>query len=228
MMYVYYVKDGNIIGIPLEAQKDKYENISLAFKYLTEKSNIAPVSYQTNLNLNSKLVSYEIRNNDIYLEVSDEFLSVKPSNTTLLLSQVLYTYKEMGFDEVYILNKGEIIKEMSSVVLANGLTELPVNLIADTTSHNSKTIKVTYYYKNSSKFFINYIVNQDTDELKFKIEKLIEFYNNEYDMNLRLKNVIKDKNYLSIELEGNIKEVEILKELIKKNVDIKNINISVE
>ena len=200
----------------------------MVFKYLTEKSNFVSTIYNTNLNLSSKLLSYEIRNNDIYLEVNDHFLNIKQANTLLALSQVLYSYKDLGYDEVYILNKGEIIKEMSSVVLDGGLKELPVNLMSNTTSYNSKTIKITYYYKNGTKSFLNYIVNSNIDDLEFKVEKLIDFYNNEYNSSIKLISIMKDIKAIYLKVEGSEQDITLLMNLISKNIEEKNIHINFE
>ena len=148
-IYVYYVSDERLVGVPIYSkEKDKYKLIDLVFKYLTEKSNSVGLEYQTLLNLNSKLLSYELRGKDIYLEIDDNFLNIKNEVTLLALSQLLYTYKELGYKEVFIEHEGEILDQMSSVILYDGLNELPVNLIANTSSVNSKTIKITYYYKD--------------------------------------------------------------------------------
>lgn len=227
-IYVYYIKEGKLIGVPIEEDGDKFQKIDMVFKYLTEKSNFVSTIYNTNLNLSSRLLSYEIRNNDIYLEVNDHFLNIKQANTLLALSQVLYSYKDLGYDEVYILHKGEIIKEIYSVVLDGGLKELPVNLMSNTTSYNSKTIKITYYYKNGTKSFLNYIVNSNVNDLEFKVEKLIDFYNLEYDCDIKLLYITKDIKAIYLVLNGSDHDLAILKSLIGKNIDEKNIHISVE
>ena len=110
LIYVYYVKDKKVIGVPLrKSNVDKYEQINLTFKYLTEKSNSVSSLYDTYLNLNSKLVSYEIRGDDIYLEVSDNFFDVDKKDIIFILAQVLYSYKELGYSEVYITKDRKIL-----------------------------------------------------------------------------------------------------------------------
>ena len=110
MFYVYYVKDNKVIGVPIEKKNnDKYELIDLTFKYLTEKSNSVSIDYNTYLNLNAKLSSYEIRGSDIYLEVSDNFFKINNKDILFALAQVLYSYKELGFRDVYITKDKKII-----------------------------------------------------------------------------------------------------------------------
>ena len=228
-VYVYYVSDDRLIGVPIYTdESDKYKLISIVFQYLTEKSNSVEQEFNTFMNLNAKLLSYEIRNNDIYLEVNDSILNIKKENTLLGLSQLLYTYKELGYQEVYIVNNGVILEQMSNVILYNGLNELPVNLISNTSSINSKTIKITYYYKDNKKSFMNYIVNFKDDEVEFTLNKLVEFVNKEYQSNIKLISFAKDNKDMNIKLSGSDKELKLIKSLVAKNLNIKEENIIID
>ena len=122
VFYVYYIKDNKVIGVPIERlNNDKYELIDLTFKYLTEKSNSVDIYYNTYLNLNAKLSSYEIRGADIYLEVSDNFFKIDNEDILFALAQVLYSYKELGFSDVYITKDKKIISNMNNVVMYDGI-----------------------------------------------------------------------------------------------------------
>ena len=223
-IYVYYIDNKKLVGIPVEVEvEDRFLLIDVVFKYLTEKSN--SVFYATNLNLNSKLLSYDIRGSSIYLEVNDPFLDIKDEDTLLGLSQLLYSYKELGYKEVYILNNGEVIKQMSNVILYNGLIELPVNLLSNTSSSDSKTIKIIYYYKNNTKSFVNYIVDFNEDETTFILNKLIEFINKEYNSNLKLIEFKKNNYIMSVRISCNESDTKIIKSLISHNLNIKEENI---
>ena len=226
-IYVYYVDNGKLIGIPIEVtNNDKFILIETVFKYLTEKSN--SVIYETYLEVNSKLTSYEIRGDNIYLEVNDIFLDLKDKKTLLGLSQILYSYKELGYKEVFILNDGKIIEQMHNVVLYHGLNELPVNLLNNTTSINTKVIKITYYYKNNTKSFVNYIVDYNEDESTVVLSKLIEFINSEYNINLKLIDFNKYNYVMSLRLSCEEKDVLIVKKIISDNLNIEKENIIIE
>ena len=107
---VYFVRDKEIIGIPLlKKQEDKFEMIFDVYKYLTEKSNAVYLEYRTCLNLNSKLLTYEIIGDDIHLNVTENFLDVKEEDLTFFYAQIYYSYKELGFKEVYIKINGQNI-----------------------------------------------------------------------------------------------------------------------
>ena len=141
--YIYYLEQDMLVGVPVEiAEVNKFKLIEIVFKYLTEKSNSVNPVYHTCLKLNAKLLSYEIRNNDIYLEVTSNFFEIDDKDVLYALAQVLYTYKELGFTEVFITKDNQIIKQMADIILYNGLTELPVNLDVSTSSNQTKIIKI--------------------------------------------------------------------------------------
>ena len=66
-------------------------------------------------------------------------------NSLLALAQVLYTYKELGFEEVYIMNNGLVIEQIENIITYDGISELPVNLDMGANQRETKTIKVIYY-----------------------------------------------------------------------------------
>lgn len=227
--YVYYVSNNQIVGVPIKFdEKNKYELIDAVFKHLTEKSNSVARQYHTKVNLNSKLLSYELRKDDIYLEVTDNFFEIDEEDILFALAQILYTYKELGFDEVYVTNNGKIISQMGDVVMVDGLNELPVNLDVSTTSYDAKIVKITYYYADNSKTFINHIINQNEDELSFTLNKLINFLNKEYKTNVELHSFTKDPYYLTVNLKCAEKDSHIIKQTIGKSLNIKEENIKIE
>ena len=224
--YIYYLEKDMVIGVPVEIQEDnKFKLIELVFKYLTEKSNSVNPMYHTCLKLNSKLLSFEIRDDDIYLEVTSDFFEIDDDDALYALAQVLYTYKELGFTEVFITQDNQVIKQMADVILYDGLTELPVNLDISTSSSQTKTIKIEYYYKNQTKSFINHIINANQDETKYIVEKLINFVNKEYNTHITLINLEKNKYSIKVELQCNNEDSIIIKELLLKNLDINEQNI---
>lgn len=226
-LYVYYVNNNKIYGVPIECREEnKYKLIELAFKYLTEKSNSVDEIYYTCLNLNTKLVSYEVRKNDIYLEVTNNFLEIKEGNVLFALAQVLYSYKELGFDEVYITNNGKIIEQMANVILYDGLDELPVNLDVSTLSHNTKTVKIVYYYKNQTKSFVNHIINFNEDELAFTLKKIIDFVNKEHNTDIKLIQFQKTAQFLTVDLSCKEEDEVIIKKILMNNLNINETNIT--
>ena len=226
VFYVYYIKDNKVIGVPIERlNNDKYELIDLTFKYLTEKSNSVGIYYDTYLNLNAELSSYEIRGADIYLEVSDNFFKIDNRDILFALAQVLYSYKELGFSDVYITKDKKIISNMDNVVMYDGIDELNVNLDIISTKYETKNVKIIYYYEDDSKLFINHIIDFHEDEVTFKMKKIIEFINKEYKTEITLNNYKMTKYTITVDLNCKEKDIEIIKKLLSDNLNIKKDNI---
>ena len=108
--FVYFINNNHLVGIPLiEKEMDKYDMIFEVYKYLTEKSNAIMEEYYTCLNLNSKLITYEILGNNIILNVTENFLHIKEEKLYLAIAQLKYSYKEIGYKDVMIKINGQII-----------------------------------------------------------------------------------------------------------------------
>lgn len=217
--YVYYVEGIEVVGVPIyNLSSNKYTQIKEVFMYLTTKSNSINEKYETYLNLNTKLVSYEVLNDSIYLEVDDSFFKIKEEKTNLILGQILYTYQELGFKNIYLKHNGNILSQVNSIPTYNGINNLAINVLYKANSTNTKTVKVIYSYKDNSKGFINYIINSDIDNLEFITNDLIEFINLEYDFNVRLISVNKSNNYINLKLKITDEEKEITKKIINENL----------
>lgn len=217
--YVYYVEGIEVVGVPIyNLSSNKYTQIKEVFMYLTTKSNSVNEKYETYLNLNTKLVSYEVLNDSIYLEVDDSFFKIKEEKTNLILGQILYTYQELGFKNIYLKHNGNILSQVNSIPTYNGINNLAINVLYKANSTNTKTVKVIYSYKDNSKGFINYIINSDIDNLEFITNDLIEFINLEYDFNVRLISVNKSNNYIKLKLKITDEEKEITKKIINENL----------
>lgn len=226
VMYVYYIHEEKVIGYPIKTnEKNKFTLIDLAFKYLTEKANSIDEEYYSMLNFNAKLLSYSIRNDSIYLDVNEAFFDIKEDTAINVLSQVLYTYKELGYQKVYVLKNGLIINQIEEVILTNGMEELAVNLDMSNTTKDTKIIKITYQYKDKSKGFINHIVNKSEDEVSFKLNKLVNFINKEYDCNVKLLSYKRVNLDIIVYLSSNDKDIEIIKKMLVQNLKISQENI---
>ena len=141
------------------------------------------------------------------------------------VAQVLYTYKDLGYSEIYITKELKVVNNMADVILNNGLDELAVNINVESNTYETKNVKIIYYYQDNSKTFTNHIINASEDELTFKLKKIIEFINKEYKSNISLVSYQRSKYFLTVDLECDEEDVVIIKKLIKDNINVKEENI---
>lgn len=218
---IYYVYDDKLFGVPILSYSDKYQMIEDAFSLLTNKSNMAPLGYNSKLIPSSKLESYEIFNNDLFLDFSNDFYRAKKEDINLVLGQIYYTYLELGYDNVYIVEDGVLVDFIYDAYIANGIgKKLMVNLDIQTPLPASKTISVFYLYPNNTITFTKYLVDENTDEFEFIINKLIKFINKRYGYNIVLDEfkVIDGKMYLT--LSNGKADKDILEQFLLINFEL--------
>lgn len=226
--YIYFVSGDILVGLPIKTpNKTKYELIEEYFLYLTSKSNSVSKEYHTKLVLSSTLISYEIQNDDLYLEVSDNFFNIKEEDIKYVFGQILYSYNELGYKKIYLKKGNEIVKEMGDIVLYNGLNDLSINVINTSNSINQKRVKIIYYYKNNTKTFINYFINESLDENTFKLNKIIEFINTEYSKNITLNNFYKTDKELIVDITCNDSDIKLIEKLLFNNFEINKSDIQI-
>lgn len=219
-IFIYYVVENEIIGVPIyNISTDKYTQIKEVFMYLTEKSNGVNEKYETYVNLNTKLISYDVIHDSIFLEINDSFFVMDEEDTNYTLGQILYTYQDLGFKNIFLKYEGKIVEQVNSIPIYNGINNLAINISYKANSINTKTVKVIYCYKDYSKSFINYIINSNEDNMSFILEELIQFINDEYEYNVSLISYKNTNNYLNLSLKINESEEKIVKKIINENIN---------
>jgi len=218
--YVYYLKNDEIVGVPIYTlSTNKYKLIEEVFEYLTSKSNSVSELYETTLNLSSQLLSYEIIGNKIFLDLSNEFMKTESNDIKYALAQIKYSYLELGFEEIYLKNNNKQIIQLNDYVLTNGIGDLPVNINIMARTNSRKVIKVNYFYKDKIKTFINYVIDDTTSEISFVLENLITFLDKEYQKNIELVAINYFDDTLTITIDADDLDQEIIKELIISNIN---------
>ena len=226
--YIYYVKGEELIGVPVKLEnKSNYELIETYFEYLTSRSNSVGKEYHTALVLSSQLLSYEIKNKDLYLEVSDNFMRVDDSDWIYVIGQLVYSYQELGYEEIYIIHDKKIVSELGNIVLYNGVSEVGINIENLATTQDRKKVKISYYYKNDTKTFINYFINGTEDETKFKLNKIIAFLNNQYKRNITLDNFANNGSELTVYLTCQNEDIKLIEKLLFNNFNINKNNLKI-
>lgn len=226
--YIYYIKDEELIGVPVKLENSSnFELIEVYFEYLTSKSNSVGKEYYTSLIPSSELLSYEIKNEDLYLEVSDNFMKVDNSDWVYVIGQLVYSYQELGYEEIYIIHNKKIVSELGNIVLYNGVSEVGINMENLATTQDRKKVKITYYYKNDTKTFINYFINDTEDETKFKLNKIIDFLNTQYKRQIALDNFSNNGSELIVYLRCKDEDIKLIEKLLFNNFDINKNNLKI-
>ena len=216
--YIYYVKENEIVGIPIyDLSENKYLLIHEVFSYLSIKSNSIDLGYDTCLKLNTKLLGYEIIGKNIYLDVEESFFSLDKSKSLYALAQVLYSYQSIGYERVFFRNNGQIKGQIDNYILSDGLISLPINLVVLAQSNSRKVIKVNYKFMDETIMFTNFVVDNDMKKPNFIIDRIKEFVNEEKTMSFDVINLEEYDNYLRMVVKISQKDVSYFEELIDMN-----------
>ena len=216
--YIYYSSNNEIIGVAnYNISNNKYERIKEVFQYLTEKSNSVSEKYQTNLNLNSKLVSYEVVSNDIFLEVNEHFFDIENSKALLVLTQINHSYKELGFNDIYLKFNGKILDDFFAIPTYNGIKNMATNVVYLASNTDTKTVKVIYINSDNTKTFVNYIINNNVNNVDFILKQLTQFTKEEYNLELRVVSYVLKDNYVVFNFISDEMDEKLIKEIFDQN-----------
>ncbi len=218
-----YMCDENdqIVGVNAYVDALEEDLISQKFDIITKKTGEFKSDYETTINTKTSLVSHEIENNILTLNVSNEFLESEGRTT---LEQLVWTFCCDNINELVIKIEDEEVKCLNDFYFDQLSKDMGINICLETNylfeaSHttiieyqNDLIIPVTYFYLN-------------TDECDFIVSKLFDseiVMADGYDYELTQTSITIDvstNNPLSENLKQSIEET------LKYNLGITNITI---
>lgn len=105
--YTYYISDEN--------------EIVVIFNYLTNESNLINDIHQTYIPISTTLLSYEIVNSQLFLNLSDDFLRYNESNAEQIIEQFKKSYQDLGFSVLKIKIDGVLLKNIGFYSIETGI-----------------------------------------------------------------------------------------------------------
>ncbi|MBE6130837.1 MAG: hypothetical protein E7183_03875 [Erysipelotrichaceae bacterium] len=218
---VYMCDENNqLVGVNAYVNSLEEDLINQKFDILTKKTGTFKNTYDTSINTMTSLISYELNNNVLSLNVSKEFLESEGRKT---IEQIVWTYCNDEINEVEVLVEGELINSINGFYFDNLSIDMGINLTCETNFiFEAKTTTVIEYVDDLIRP-VTYVY-KDLDECDFIVSKLFnEIYNNrEYDYVISTDSIIID---LAVEtsLSENLKKSIV--ETINYNMNISNIQV---
>lgn len=218
---VYMCDENNqLVGVNAYVNSLEEDLINQKFDILTKKTGTFKNTYDTSINTMTSLISYELNNNVLSLNVSKEFLESEGRKT---IEQIIWTYCNDEINEVKVLVEGELINSINGFYFDNLSIDMGINLTCETNFiFEAKTTTVIEYVDDLIRP-VTYVY-KDLDECDFIVSKLFnEIYNNrEYDYVISTDSIIID---LAVEtsLSENLKKSIV--ETINYNMNISNIQV---
>ena len=218
---VYMCDENNqLLGVNAYVNSLEEDLINQKFDILTKKTGTFKNSYDTCINTMTSLISYELNENTLSLNVSKEFLESEGRKT---VEQLVWTYCNDEITEVEVLVEGEAINSINGFYFDVLSLNMGINLTCETNFiFEAKTTTIIEYVDDIIRP-VTYVY-KDLDECDFIVSKLFnEIYNNkEYDYVISTDSIIID---LAVEtsLSENLKKSIV--ETINYNMNISNIQV---
>lgn len=221
LVYVFN-KDNELVGINLSVDENDDEIVQ-KWDLLTKKINTYPVGYYSAIETTSTLLKYEICQNVLTLNLSNDFLNSDGKNA---IASIAWTFCQGDIEEVSIIVDGNKINKLKDYQFTKANKSINVNYLYETSYlfeanfvtiiHNSDNLikPVTYFFKDEEP--IDFIVSMMFDDFENLDEKeySYEYKDKEFILNLLSDSVI------------NPDDINLFKTTMLLNFDLDSITIN--
>ena len=179
---VYGLHNTNHIVRTYVEQIEEVSAIESIFNVLTVNSDKLPNEVTSIIPVNSTLLSYELDNETLILNLSESFLEYAPEDERQILSALVWTFTELNeVNRVKFEIEGQTVSNLnSSLAVERGLTRsMGLNLEVDvnmTDLTDSKLVMLYFLTNDSTEGFlvpVTRLVSGQTDAVQYAIEALI-------------------------------------------------------
>lgn len=116
---IYYYDETNLVYVNIDFDHDiKVEDV---FDLLTNKSNSIIEDYDTKLIVSTKLIDYEINNNTIILNLSEDFLRYKEEECGEIYNQLKHSYSNIGYSSLVIKINNIHLEKIGFINIKDGI-----------------------------------------------------------------------------------------------------------
>lgn len=122
-------KEGYLVGLKVPVLAIEEDQIQQKWDLLTKKVSLIPLGYTSTINLSTELIEYEIQNNKLIFNVSDDFL-LSEGRTTI--ETLAWTFIDDEITEIVILVEGEIINNLGDYHFKKVSKQSGINLKFET------------------------------------------------------------------------------------------------
>lgn len=116
---IYYYDNEKLVYI--EYSFNDIIEVDHLFDLLTNKSNSIKQDYDTKLIITTKLIDYEVVDNNLVLNVDEEFLRFEVESSYQILSQLRNTFSNLGYEYLFIKVNNESLDFIGNINISNGI-----------------------------------------------------------------------------------------------------------
>lgn len=117
---VYYYDDNKLVYINITF--DNEIEINFLFDLLTNRSNTFSHDYDTKLITSTQLISFEINNENIILNLSSDFLRYNDDDCYEILTQLRSTFSNLGYTKLFLKVEDNFLESLGYININDGIT----------------------------------------------------------------------------------------------------------
>lgn len=117
---VFYYNENELVHVVISVDDEEY--IPMLFNLLTNQSNTIKEDYETKLIVSTKLISYEIEEDNLMINLTEDFLRYKEGDGFKIINQLKNTFSNLGYENLLIKVEGVMLESIDEISIYNGLS----------------------------------------------------------------------------------------------------------
>lgn len=215
---VYVVNEQNkLVGVKVFLEEVEEDTISQKWNILTSNINLIPNGYSSSICPTTTLNSYEIIDNKLVMNVSEEIFK---SSGRLTIESLAWTFCDKEINEIILKVDGQVINTINDCNFGKISKDLGTNFVYETAYLFESNYTTIVFYQDDFILPVTYFY-KDINESDFMVNKIFE----NYDLEVGNFNYEISNECFSLILEDNLTINENLKNTLLETVDL---NLDVE
>lgn len=215
---VYVVNEQNkLVGVKVFLEEVEEDTISQKWNILTSNINLIPNGYSSSICPTTTLNSYEIIDNKLVINVSEEIFK---SSGRLTIESLAWTFCDKEINEIILKVDGQVINTINDCNFEKISKDLGTNFVYETAYLFESNYTTIVFYQDDFILPVTYFY-KDINESDFMVNKIFK----NYDLEVGNFNYEISNECFSLILEDNLTINENLKNTLLETVDL---NLDVE
>lgn len=210
-----------LVGLKVGVEEIEEDQIVQKWDLLTKESTNLPTGYKSPINIDTKMIDYQINNEILTFNLSEEFLE---SNGKFAISSLAWTFCDEDIKEIVVLINDNIISKLDDYEFTRINKEVCVNYEFESMFVYQTTTTTIIHHYDDYLIPVTYF-HEDSDQCNFMIEKIIStnLLTEDYDYTLEKESLVVNLGISEL-LTKN--ELNSLVDSIKYNLSVSNIIIN--
>lgn len=169
---VYAIDQYNYLtGVNVPLDEIEEDQIVQKWDLLTKDCNLLPSGYSSPINADTTLLNYEINDEVLVLNVSQEFVS---SNGRKAVECLAWNYCDDLISDVHVMVDGKIVNELNGYYFTSINKDLGVNLTFDSSYLFETSYSTIVFYEGDLIIPVTYFFDDTLDVVTYTLNKVFK------------------------------------------------------